>query len=314
MFQPNDLSKRFDRPTTRLAFMASLLIAWATPLSAEILFYSFNEAGTQALATGSGATGGNPVLNLLGNGGAPADLHSADALGVSGLAGDFAFDNTVSSGIIGAAHAQHAADVDSIDALAAFTLAGWFRLPTSATESLGRQAAIIENGPVSVLDEPAGYRLRGGAAANSGTLELRVNRDQIIESSNAYSEIGDWVYFAVSYDGNASSSNVKFYKGTTTTPVSLVDTLSLDAGPVLQDAIPLTLGVTQTSGLTLGSFNGLLDNVRIYGQVESLSTLEAARRNDVLGVPEPSSFVLVGIGIALLHQHRRRSFRRAGCL
>ncbi len=44
----------------------------------------------------------------------------------------------------------------------------------------------------------------------------------------------------------------------------------------MQDNIPLTLGLTRGS-LTTGSFNGLLDNIRIDGRVIPLATLEADR-------------------------------------
>ncbi len=251
-----------------------------------LLSYFFDETGTTALATGTAADdAGNPLLNFIGNGGAAADLHTGPGTGVSGLPTDRAFDNSASNGIIGASRAQHAADFQPIDALAAFTLSGWFRLPETATESIGRQDALIENSTISVLDNPGGYRLRGGAVADSGTLELRVNRDFEIESSAAYTEIGEFVFFAVSYDGTLTADNVKFYKGTETGGVTLVDTLTLDAGVVLDENIPLTLGVTQTSGLTINPFQGQLDNIRIDGAVVSLAQLEARRSFDLGAVP-----------------------------
>ncbi|WP_186774934.1 choice-of-anchor Q domain-containing protein [Allorhodopirellula solitaria] len=248
------------------------------PASQPLLAYLFDERGTSAPASGSAATpGGEPSLLLTANGGLPADLRAADGSGVSGRPGDFAFDNTNSTGITNASHAQNAVDFDAIDALSAFTLSGWFMLPESATESIGRQDALIENGTISINDAPGGFRLRGGAVANAGTLELRVNRDRSIESSRVYTEIGEYVYFAVSYDGTRSTDNVKFYKGTTTGGVTLVDTLTLDAGVVEQENVPLSIGVTRTSGLTINPFNGLLDEIRIDGSVVSISELEARR-------------------------------------
>ncbi len=243
-----------------------------------LLAYSFNEVGATAIATGSAANGsGDPMLLLTNNSNQPADLHGPSGSGVSGLPGDFAFDNTTSTGITGASHGQNAADFDAIDALSAFTLSGWFKLPAAATESIGRQDALIENGTISSQDSPGGFRLRGGPRANAGTLELRVNRDRSIESSAAYTEIGEYVYFAVSYDGTKTTDNVKFYKGTVGGGVQLVDTLTLNAGVVNQENIPLSIGVTQTSGLTLNPFNGLLDDIRIDGSVVSVSELESRR-------------------------------------
>ncbi len=172
---------------------------------------------------------------------------------------------------------NNAADFDAIDGLQAFTLSGWFMLPATATESIGRQDALIENGTISVLDQPGGFRLRGGPVANSGRLQLTVNRDASIESPRAYTEIGEYVYFAVSYDGTKTTDNVKFYKGTVNEGVTLVDTLTLNAGVVNQDNIPLSIGVTRTSGLTLNPFNGMLDDIRIDGSTISIGELESRR-------------------------------------
>ncbi len=251
-------------------------------IAPSTLSYFFNETGTTALASGTASdNAGNPLLNFIGNNGSPADLHAGPGSGVSGEAGDLAFDNTASTGIINASRGQHAGDFDAIDALQQFTLSGWFKLPETATESIGRQDALIENSTISVLDDPAGFRLRGGARADSGTLELRVNRDFSIESSAAYTEIGEYVYFAVSYDGTSSSNNVKFYKGTTDGNVTLVDTLSLNAGVVQDEDIPLSIGVTRTSGLTINPFNGLLDNIRIDDSILSAEQLESNRLSDL---------------------------------
>ncbi len=248
------------------------------PVTNPLLVYDFNETGLSALAGGSAAdASGNPLLNFFGNDGNPSDLHGPAGSGVSGDPDDRAFDNTSSSGILTASHGRHAEDFEPIDALAAFTLSGWFMVPATASESIGRQSALIENGTVSVTDAPGGYRLRGGPSADSGTLELRVNRDESVESSPVYTEIGQYVYFAVSYDGTSSSDNVRFYKGTVGGAVTLVDTLTLDAGSVLDEDIPLSIGVTRTSGLTLNPFNGLLDDIRIDDSIVSLGELESRR-------------------------------------
>ncbi|WP_146461858.1 beta strand repeat-containing protein [Rubripirellula tenax] len=114
-----------------------------------LLEYLFDEIGTAAFASGSASMGdGSPFLSLTDNSGNPADLHGAAGSGVSGKPGDFAFDNTNSSGITSASHGQNASDFDAIDGLSAFTLSGWFMLPSTATESIARQDALIENGTI----------------------------------------------------------------------------------------------------------------------------------------------------------------------
>ena len=251
--------------------------------TAAVLSYFFDGSGTSAAASGTAASAdGSPQLLFTDNSGNPANLRGGPGSGVTGAAADLAFDNTTSSGIINASGGRHAADFDAIDALDAFTLSGWFRLPDSATESIGRQDALIENGTITVQQSPGGYRLRGGARANAGTLELTVNRDRRIESPAAYTEIGEYVFFAVSYDGTSNADNVRFYKGTVNGGVQLVDTLTLDAGPVLQENVPLSVGVTRSSGLTTNPFNGMLDRIQIDNSVVSLGQLES-RRSEVAG-------------------------------
>ena len=84
-----------------------------------------------------------------------------------------------------------------------------------------------------------------------------------------------------------------------------MSTHSLNAGPAAQDAIPLTVGVTPTSGLTFNPFNGLLDNIRIWDSVVPLAGLEAVRQGDV-GVPEPATGVLLALGFLASQGVRRR--------
>ncbi|WP_254509225.1 Ig-like domain-containing protein [Anatilimnocola floriformis] len=253
---------------------------------ASLLQFDFNGTGTTAASTGTGSND-QSSLNFIANGGAAANLRGAAGSGVSGLAADFAFDNSASDGLFGASRAQQSADFNAIDGLDSFTLSGFYKVPAGSTESIGRQAALIENGTISTNDQPAGFRLRGGDAANSSTLQLTVNRDFTVESSPVFTEIGQYVFFAVTYDGTQSTNNVKFYKGTTASNVQLVDTKSLAAGTVNDESIPLTLGTTQTSGLTLNSFKGLLDDIRIDDSVSSLQQLEAYRTQALTNTSSP---------------------------
>ena len=291
-----------------------LLMATASSVSPiyanHILGYHFNETGSTATADGSAADpNGNPLINFKANGGAAADLHGGPGSGVSGHPEDRAFNNTNSSGIFGASHGEHASDFDPIDSFTAFTLGGWFFVPDNgpATESIGRQATLIENAEIRVT-APAtgGYSLTGAARADEGALRLRVNEVSGVESApGTYAEVGEWVNFAVTYDSVMGS--VQFYKGLIDQPLQLVDTKSYNQGAVVNVPVPLTLGVMPNSGLTFNPFSGLLDNIRIWGEVVPLAALETLRQTDagMSNVPEPTSLVTFLLGCISLAALRR---------
>ncbi len=280
-------------PTLFVAAL-SALPALASAQTA-ILSYNFNETGNQAAAQGSAAAGGAPLLNITGSGAARGGSGS----GVTGAASDLAFDNTLGTGLFGGGRAEHAADFDPIDNLSAFTLTGWYRLPTGA-EKLGRQASLIENINYQASSgTQGGFGLTGSAVADSGGLRLRVNEVSGVESdAGTYSEVGQWVNFAVTYDG----STVNFYKGLTNQAVSLVDTAAYAQGAVAGENEKLILGVSQGgSSLTFNNYAGLLDNVAIYGSVLTGAQLEALR---VSVVPEPTSLAVIGLSTLALRRRR----------
>src|SRR3990167_3976532 len=78
-----------------------------------ILEYKFDETGTTAPSTGSDAT----AVTLRNSAGVATDLHSADGLGVSGVTGDRAFDNTASTSMGGSGGRADQADLAAIDTL-----------------------------------------------------------------------------------------------------------------------------------------------------------------------------------------------------
>jgi Concanavalin A-like lectin/glucanases superfamily len=286
--------------TMRLkTILCTTVVSVGLPLVAHaqtpILRYDFNETGTQAAASGSAAVAGAPVLNITGSGAARGGAGS----GVSGAAGDRAFDNTLSSGIFGAGRAEHAGDFDPIDGLSSFTLTGWYRLPTGA-EKIGRQASLIENINYQASSSTqGGFGLTGSAVADSGGLRLRVNEVAGVESDpGTYADVGVWVNFAVTYDG----ATVNFYKGLVDQPITLVDTASYARGAVAAENERLILGVSAGgSSLTFNPLQGLIDEVAIFGQVLNPTQLEAIRASVV---PEPAALSMVGVLACLVRRRR----------
>src|SRR3990167_2976306 len=92
-----------------LPFSVCLILYLGQTVQAQtaILEYKFDETGTTAPSTGSNVT----AVTLRNSAGAATDLHSADSLGVSGLTGDRAFDNTASSSMGGSGGRAEQAEI-----------------------------------------------------------------------------------------------------------------------------------------------------------------------------------------------------------
>jgi hypothetical protein len=278
----------------------------AVPASAALITpifeYRFNEVGNAALSTGSDVT---PAA-FLDAAGAPADLHSADQLGVSGLAGDRAFDNTASSAMGRAGtggRAQQAADNDSIDALKSFTLTAWYKTDTATNFQNGAQ--LFNNGNSGFL-----VNAEGG-----GTPRLTADGSAapaITEAGNATTGLTQqWVFLAISYDSMQTTQNVKFYAGTTVAEVSLYATRDYAFQPG-DNTIALSLG--NATGNNIRPFDGFMDNMRIFGSktdssgVLTLDDLMVVRAADLSNspIPEPSTALTLLSGAGMLGLLRRR--------
>ena len=161
---------------------------------------------------------------------------------------------------------------DATDGLVSITLQGWFK----ASSVIGSLARIFAK-----QSGNTGFLL---LATGSGVLSLEINNVARSISSGQYSEIGQWVFFAVTYDGTATTNNVRFYKGSTITPVALLETRTLNQGKA----------ATNNAGVTYANADGLqrpldgfLDNLRIFGSktdgrgAMTASQLEWFRNKDV---------------------------------
>lgn len=295
--------------------------AVAAPPIAE---YRFNGTGTSAANTGSDTT----ALNFFDATSSPANLYGPAGSGVSGLAGDLAFDNRGSSAMGNpgpGGFAAQTADVPATDGLRSFTVQGWFK--TEGAQAIGRDAALVNN-----QGNGGGWSIRSQGRPNSGNvgnLTLMFNDGTTIQEvysapavdqSGPYSQTQAWVFFAVSYDGTLTSNNVKFYQGGTASAVTLAATRTLDGGAAGDDDNPLKIG--NVAAAVTRPFDGLMDDVRLFGSaadasgVLDQSTLEGLRQADVLNLntPEPSTvsgFIsLAAPALALRRTRRRRPAAR----
>lgn len=229
-------------------------------------------------------------------------------LGVSGLAGDWALDFRSAPGTGSNAggdgpFARTDGDLQPVDGLASFTLQGWFNTNIVPTDNM----EFFKN-----VSSSAGFMLK---AVNDGALRLYVNGDgggsAIVSQNKDWAITGEWVFFAVTYDGTSTTDNASFYMGGINESVALSSTQTLDQGPALDESNRLVISRRNRP------YQGLLDNMRVYGStgdasgVLSMSDLETVRLTDVTGVPEPSTFAILAacfsMGFVFWQRKRSRS-------
>lgn len=259
-------------------------------LASPIIEYNFNDTGTSTLSTGTDTA----VMVLKDSAGTWSDLHSASGLGVSGESGDRAFDNTASTGMgsagIGGRGDDYVGDDSAIDGLMSFTIQGWFKTDGVV---IGGNCRVIEN-----FYSNKGFYIQ----ASSGQLYLSVDSGAAGSgSSSDYNQINTWTFFAVTYDGTQSASNLNFYVGYEGSQVQLVSTQTLDMGQVDDDVAALAIGNSRYSAAAYSRpFDGYLDNMRIFGSKTDASgvldqqSLEVIRATDV---PEPATMLVFSTGL-----------------
>jgi len=109
---------------------------------------------------------------------------------------------------------------------------------------------------------------------------------------------GDWLFLAVTYDGNSTSENARFYIGDETTPVAqLGETATIDAGHVFPSNTSnggtadarFGIGFTDAAPTADTSLTGYQDDVRVYDGVLDLASLDAVRLANL-----PATMQLIG--------------------
>lgn len=116
---------------------------------------------------------------------------------------------------------------DSLDNLWSFTVCGW--LKTTAACAIGGNGRIFYRKGQFEIYAPDGV--------NTGRLALRVPAmsgtnasDITVMSQNVYNQPGQWVFFAITYDGTKQSDNVNFYTAGINTPIAQCGTSAANAG------------------------------------------------------------------------------------
>lgn len=271
-------------------------IATAAPAPAPLYEANFNETAVPGMWLGGGATAGVTP-------------------GVSGLPGDYAFNNTTNGmGTLAPSNASRGIiqNSDSLfTGLQSFTVTGWYKANTLP----GASARMLEAGNVTILFQdngPGNTTFRVVVRSDSTS---NVIAENTVQGDPAFINT-DWTFFAITFDG----AFVNFYGGSTENDVALIGSpvaMSLADGSIAAVATPINPVLGNSNSSNRRPFDGLMDNFRIYGSdadgsgALSLGDLQALRSGDLAPIPESSTIALIG-GIAcagvVLAFRRRRSY------
>lgn len=244
-----------------------------------ILDFSFND----------GLPSWNPASHVRAFGSAqalpPADRYRAHAILRSGLTPDSAVrslgtgpkganDHTfrASTGGMGSGNRNAivpAEDFPSLVGLKTFTITGWIKPNPGATVGGGVFIA-------GLIDSDKSYRATvTSQIAGSRRLDLHVNGLPVNSDANFIPDGEVWTFFAVTYNGDLTSGNVKFYKGDATTAVSSPISASLNAGAISGSAPAWYMGNNYDRNR---AFGGQINSVAIYPTVLTQIEIDAVRK------------------------------------
>ena len=304
----------------RLTLMAAAVAFAGAAAQGSVLYVHYDFDDTQTGSTISDASTNN-FTGTYEVGGTASAINSGPAgpvTGPTGLAGDYAL-----PGIQNGAPANSAVDMlqngtssfptnsGPAGTLKSFTFTFWFKGDiTSSGGSAGRVYETLRGTPnnqTSLLfyNSTPGDDQFQAVLGSSGTM---------LSSTDAYSETNEWIFVALAV--NANSDTFRYYKGTTTSAVSLVNTGST-AGTYNGWAPGQTTGGITHSIVGNNSQNGrrlgvALDDFRIYGAVNhgsagafSQTDLESIRQQGLGNIPEPSTMLTVLLGAGLVALRRK---------
>jgi hypothetical protein len=249
----------FSRSFAVSFFSAVAFLLGATNTQAQLFLFNFNAgSGTTAQSTGSNTATGT----FINGSGVAANLYGGNQSGCSGVPGNYSFNNmnsigmgvlTMGNGNGGTFQVPNSA-ASALNGSKSFTLMGWF------------YAAITPGGNARLFDYQSAYN--NGflldcpwGTPGPGILSLSVNGISV-NSTEMYSAVNSWVFFAVTY--NSLTSTVNFYCGTLLQPAALISSATLNGGAVVAPSSSTYLGIGNTGSGHTRPFDGALDNMAIY--------------------------------------------------
>ncbi len=152
--------------------------------------------------------------------------------------------------------------IEALEGLRSFTILGWAKPMSLKTGSGGNRIAF------NLKYDRSGFDL---VHLKDGQLRLAVNEwpDRVHhDSSPGKLRIGEWTFFAVTYDGTKPKENVRWFFGDADHPARLVKTTNYSRGPTGTSSGTLTIGNYNESIHRHGKdrqFRGSLLGIEIFG-------------------------------------------------
>ena len=261
-----------------LALIAGGLATASTAQAALVFQMDFNDAdGNQSLLD-RGTTGVTGAFT--GNATYSTDVASVNGGGYSGV-----FD--------GASGAANFGDINALDGLSTMTITAWINMDNAGESGSGR---IVQKRDGNTSGFETYYH------STDSELEFVAKGSPVANGGGAIA-FGSWTFIAMTYDSVAQQAT--FYTGDGTT-LTGPDTVALNKGALGSNSVSLLIGNNAADSRT---FDGLIDNVRIYNSVEDAASLASIMTfDDAAAIPEPSSAaLLLGLcGLTLTLRRRRR--------
>ena len=276
-------------------FLGLILSCGVASAQTPLLHYTFDEASGDALDSGSGSASPGTL-----QGGA---IRSANTPSGSGSSINFRTDAPYAH-ILGE-------DAAKLDGHSQLTLSTWLNVesyPSGNHRLVAKQAAGTFGGfnfsmnatPNDGTVGPDNFRLGMflGNNVSAGATDFAA-----VFSSADVDAASKWVFLAVTYDGTVATDNVRFYIGDVNNPVTqLGNPLSMVQLVVDGGSARFGVGFTDAAPTANTSVLGYQDDVRVYGTTLGLGDLDDIR---LQAVPEPSTYALIGTGLAALFGIRR---------